>query len=124
PHSVGDRPKAPVAFVDDPVPARSRPGVDSYDLHGWRVRSGPDGPRAPSFMSELYPPEAPQFDVTHVVTCCDASWTFALSIDASASWNFWMVAASGVCPGLMSMFPTASTIFEYASARTCRSGLM
>ena len=32
----------PVAFVDDPVPARSRPWVDAEDLHVERVRTPPD----------------------------------------------------------------------------------
>ena len=44
PAPVGERPEAPVAFVDDPVPARSRPWVDAEDLHVRRVRSPSDGP--------------------------------------------------------------------------------
>jgi hypothetical protein len=39
---VADRPEAPVAFVDDRVPARSRSWVDAEDLHGRRVRTGAD----------------------------------------------------------------------------------
>jgi len=35
----------PAAFVDDPVPARSRPWVDTEDLHGQRVRTASDGYR-------------------------------------------------------------------------------
>ena len=34
PAPVGECPEAPVAFVDDPVSARSRPWVDAEDLHG------------------------------------------------------------------------------------------
>jgi hypothetical protein len=30
---VGKRLEAPAAFVDDPVPARSRPRVDADDFH-------------------------------------------------------------------------------------------
>jgi zinc protease len=35
-------PDPPVAFVDDPVPARSRPWVDAEDLHGDRLRRSSD----------------------------------------------------------------------------------
>ena len=35
-------PDTPVAFVDDPVPARSRPWIDAEDLHVERVRSHSD----------------------------------------------------------------------------------
>ncbi len=38
----GHRPEAAAAFVDDPVPARSRPGVDAEDLHGKRLSRPPD----------------------------------------------------------------------------------
>jgi len=33
PPPVVDGPEAPVSFVDDPVPARSRPWIDADDLH-------------------------------------------------------------------------------------------
>ena len=35
-------PDTPVAFVDDPVPARSRPWIDAEDFHVERVRSHSD----------------------------------------------------------------------------------
>ena len=37
PPPVVDGPEAPVFFVDDAVPARSRPWIDAYDLHGERL---------------------------------------------------------------------------------------
>src|SRR2546421_4481311 len=37
PPPVVDGPEAPVFFVDDAVPARSRPWIDAYDLHGKRL---------------------------------------------------------------------------------------
>ena len=40
------RPEAPVASVDDPVPARSRPWVDAEDLHVWKLCGRPDVPPA------------------------------------------------------------------------------
>ena len=40
---MGEGPEAPVAYVDDPVSARSRPWVDAEDLHGPRVRRASDG---------------------------------------------------------------------------------
>ena len=40
------RPEAPVASVDDPVPARSRPWVDAEDLHEEKLRGSPDVPPA------------------------------------------------------------------------------
>src|SRR5207253_411506 len=42
PPPVVDGPEAPVAFVDDAVPARSRPWIDADDLHGQRLGSDPD----------------------------------------------------------------------------------
>ena len=45
PAPVGEGLEAPVSFVDDPVPARSRPWVDTEDLHGQRVRRASDGYR-------------------------------------------------------------------------------
>ena len=40
------RPEAPVASVDDPVPARRRPWVDAEDLHVWKLCGSPDVPPA------------------------------------------------------------------------------
>ena len=40
--------EAPAAFVDDPVPARSRPWVDAEDFHVQRVRSLADGGASPA----------------------------------------------------------------------------
>jgi hypothetical protein len=37
PPPVVESPEAPVFFVDDAVPARSRPWIDAYDLHGKRL---------------------------------------------------------------------------------------
>src|SRR5947208_13821696 len=42
PPPVVDGLEAPVAFVDDAVPARSRPRIDADDLHGQRLGSDPD----------------------------------------------------------------------------------
>jgi hypothetical protein len=42
PPPVVDGPEAPVSFVDDAVPARSRPGIDADDLHGQRLGVHPD----------------------------------------------------------------------------------
>ena len=42
------RPEAPVASVDDPVPARSRPWVDAEDLHVQKLFGGSDVPPAES----------------------------------------------------------------------------
>ena len=36
--------EAPVASVDDPVPACSRSWVDAEDLHRWKLRGSPDVP--------------------------------------------------------------------------------
>src|SRR5439155_10344152 len=45
PPPVVDGPEAPVAFVDDAVPARSRPWIDADDFHGQRLGVRPDVPR-------------------------------------------------------------------------------
>ena len=42
PPPVVDGPEAPVFFVDDAVPARSRPWIDADDLHGKRLGIQPD----------------------------------------------------------------------------------
>jgi mannose-6-phosphate isomerase-like protein (cupin superfamily) len=39
---VVECPDTPVAFVDDPVPARSRPWIDAEDFHVKRVRTSAD----------------------------------------------------------------------------------
>ena len=44
PASVGEGCDTPLAFVDDPVPARSRPWIDAEDFHVQRVRSASDVP--------------------------------------------------------------------------------
>jgi hypothetical protein len=41
---VIQRPDAPVSFVDDPVPACSRPRIDAYDLHMDTLGAAPDVP--------------------------------------------------------------------------------
>jgi hypothetical protein len=41
---VARGPEAPVSFVDDPVPARSRPWVDSEDSHEDTLGIPPDVP--------------------------------------------------------------------------------
>ena len=46
PDAVRDGPDLPVAFVDDPVPARSSPRIDAEYLHGRRVRAVPDVTRS------------------------------------------------------------------------------
>ena len=46
PPPVAEFPEAPVAFVDDPVPARSRPWIDAEDFHPERLRTTPDVPAA------------------------------------------------------------------------------
>ena len=43
-HPWHDRPEAPVAFVDDPVAARSRPWIDAEDLHVERLGTASDVP--------------------------------------------------------------------------------
>ncbi len=53
------RPEAPVASVDDPVPARSRPWVDAEDLHEWKLRGSPDVPPAGSRSSRRPPRSCP-----------------------------------------------------------------
>ena len=52
------RPEAPVASVDDPVPARSRPWVDAEDLHVWKLCGSPDVP--PSRSAEAPSPTEPR----------------------------------------------------------------
>ena len=42
-HPDASGPDPPVAFVDDPVPARSRPWVDAENLHDGRVSASADG---------------------------------------------------------------------------------
>src|SRR5207248_6322797 len=42
PPAVPRSPEAPAAFVDDPVPARSRSWVDAYDLHEDTLGTRPD----------------------------------------------------------------------------------
>jgi hypothetical protein len=44
PPAVVDRPEASAAFLDDPVPARSRSRVDSDDLHAEKLRTRSDVP--------------------------------------------------------------------------------
>ena len=46
PASRRHRPEAPVASLDDPVPARSRPWVDAEDFHVQKLFGGPDVPPA------------------------------------------------------------------------------
>jgi hypothetical protein len=41
---VVDGPEAASAFVDDPVPARSRSWVDAYDFHGNTLGRASDAP--------------------------------------------------------------------------------
>jgi hypothetical protein len=41
---VARAPEAPVAFVDDSVPASSRPWIDAENLHAERLGTAPDVP--------------------------------------------------------------------------------
>ena len=62
PAPLGEGPDTPVAFVDDPVPARSRPWIDAEDLHARRVRSLSDD----SDVGESHDsPTSPSFSVAH-----------------------------------------------------------
>src|SRR4029077_3305418 len=53
PAAVGDALEAPSAFLDDPVPARSRPRVDADYFHGQRLWTGSDDPVREEFRGAV-----------------------------------------------------------------------